>query len=265
MRKIKICFLLSLLFSVSYSGQNLPLRGICAHRGASSTHPENTKASILEAVKLGVQMIEFDVRLTKDNKLIVIHSKSVDKTTNGKGNVSELTLAEILKLDAGFWKDDKFQGEKIPTFEEILEIIPDSIWMNIHIKESVETAQAVAKLLTERSQIQNAFLAVENKSAEIVRSINNEIKICCMERGNSTTEYLENAIRINADFIQLTEREFPVLKQVIPILKENNIMINFYYADSFEKIKVLFEEGVDFVLSNEVSSLVKEASEANLF
>jgi len=256
MKKIIIYSTILIIIAASNLAQVLPEKGICAHRGASSTHPENTKASIIEAVKLGAQMIEFDVRKTKDNKLVVMHDKSVDKTTNGRGKIKDLTLEEILKLDAGEWKDSKFKGEKVPEFEEILDIIPDTIWMNIHIKESVETAEALAKILNERNQILNTFLSVENDAVEVIRKINKEIKICCMERGNSTGEYINNALEIKADFIQLTEREFPVLKQTIPILKKNNIKINFYYADSIDKLKTLFDAGVDFVLTNNVSELI---------
>jgi glycerophosphoryl diester phosphodiesterase len=246
-------------------GQDLPTKGICAHRGASATYPENTKVAILEAINIGVQMIEFDVRTTKDNKLIVIHNKSVDKTRNGTGDVSELSLNEILELDAGSWKADSFKGIKIPTLEEILDIIPENIWMNIHIKDNDQTVEAVAKLLTERNQINNAILSVEKESAKFVRKINNKLKICCMDRGNSTDEYIANTIDSGADFIQLTEREFPVLDQVIPILKKNDIKVNFYYADSITKMKELFDAGVDFVLCNNVKQLVDEAKVANLF
>ena len=265
MRILKICFLICILLVVPTLGQDLPTKGICAHRGASTTYPENTKVAILKAINIGVQMIEFDVRTTKDNKLIVIHNKSVDKTTNGTGEVNALSLNEILELDAGSWKGDSFKGVKIPTLDEILDIIPRNIWMNIHIKDIDQTAEAVAKILTKRNQISNAILSVEKESAEVVRKINKELKICCMDRGNSAEEYIKNTIDSDADFIQLTEREFPILDQVIPILKKNDIKINFYYADSSNKMKKLFDAGVDFVLCNNVEQLVEEAREANLF
>jgi len=256
MKNFKKGIMLLFVWAIVNHAQSLPSKGLCAHRGASSTHPENTKAAIIEAVNLGVQMIEFDVRKTKDNKLVVMHNKSVDKTTNGKGNIEDLTLDEISKLDAGSWKDIKFAGEKVPLLEEVLDNIPDTIWMNIHIKEDVETAKAVAEMLNGRNQINNALLAVENDAVSIIKRINNEIKICCMERGNSTGDYLKNAEKVNADFIQLTDRELPVLKQIIPILKKNNIKINFYYADSVDKLKLLVDAGIDFVLTNNVSELI---------
>ena len=85
--------------------QALPQRGICAHRGANNTHPENTIAAFKEAIRLGVHMIEFDVQMSKDGELVVIHDKSVDRTTNGQGKVSDLSLIELKHLDAGSWKN----------------------------------------------------------------------------------------------------------------------------------------------------------------
>jgi len=60
----------------------MPKRGICAHRGASDTHPENTLAALQQAIALGVQMIEFDVALTKDGKLVLMHDSTINRTTN---------------------------------------------------------------------------------------------------------------------------------------------------------------------------------------
>ncbi len=251
-------------FPASSLGQNLPAGGICAHRGYSAGFPENTKTAFAAAIKAGVQMVEFDVRLTKDGKLVVIHNETVDKTTNGKGKVSEMTYKQISQLDAGSWKNKKFKGEKIPTFEEVLDILPDTVWMNIHVKDDSVTAKSVAVVLDKRNQLKNAVLAVDNKSAEIVRKVNKNIKICCMERGDSSEEYVKNAIRIKADFIQLTVRELPNLQPVISALKQHNIIINFYYADDSSMMKLLFDAGVDFVLSNNVSHLISEARKTGI-
>jgi len=86
-----------------------------AHRGQSGHLPENTLAAFREAVALGADRLEFDVQMTRDGTLVVIHDETVDRTTNGSGRVADLTLAEIRALDAG-------QGEQIPTFEEVLDL-----------------------------------------------------------------------------------------------------------------------------------------------
>ena len=91
------------------------------HRGTVRFAPENTLAAFEKAIELGVDLIEIDVRETKDGHLVVIHDATVDRTTNGTGRVSELTLSEIKKLDAGAWFDPKFKDERVPTLEEALE------------------------------------------------------------------------------------------------------------------------------------------------
>lgn len=110
---------------------------ITGHRGAPDEAPENTLASFKKAIELGVDCIELDVRKTIDNKLVVIHDKTVDRTTNGTGLVETYTLERIKKLDAGSWFSDRYKGERIPTLEEALEVILDSdVFVEIELKDS---------------------------------------------------------------------------------------------------------------------------------
>ncbi|MBY0123524.1 glycerophosphodiester phosphodiesterase [Bacillus sp. S/N-304-OC-R1] len=111
---------------------------IFAHRGSKGTHPENTLSAFKEAVRLGVDGIELDVHLTKDGEVVVIHDETVDRTTNGNGKVQDFTLAELQKLDAGSWFSKDFTGEKIPTLNEVLDLLKDTeIVLNVEIKNDV--------------------------------------------------------------------------------------------------------------------------------
>ncbi|MFO1004254.1 MAG: glycerophosphodiester phosphodiesterase family protein [Planctomycetaceae bacterium] len=95
---------------------------IVAHRGLLLHAPENTLTNFRACLELRIGF-EFDVEKTKDGQLVCIHDDTVDRTTNGKGAVSELTLEEIRDLDAGSWFDSRFAGEKLPTIEEILKLV----------------------------------------------------------------------------------------------------------------------------------------------
>lgn len=121
-----------------FRGYSLPATQtlIIAHRGASGNAPENTLAAIDLALRQKADMIEIDIFLSKDNQLVVMHDQRVDRTTNGQGNVEELTLAELKKLDAGSWFSDKFTGEKIPTLAEVLHKIQGKTRLLIEIKQS---------------------------------------------------------------------------------------------------------------------------------
>jgi glycerophosphoryl diester phosphodiesterase len=96
-----------------------------AHRGASGHAPENTMAAFRRAVELGARFIETDLQITRDARVVAIHDFTLERTTNGKGQVHLLALDQIRALDAGSWFDDhgagSYSGEHVPTLEEILD------------------------------------------------------------------------------------------------------------------------------------------------
>jgi glycerophosphoryl diester phosphodiesterase len=106
---------------------------IFAHRGASAHAPENTVASFELAVAQGADAIELDVKLSADGHVIVHHDPTVDRTTNGKGKVKDLTLTELKKLDAGGFFSENFQGEKIPTLEEVFQAVGKRTFINVEL------------------------------------------------------------------------------------------------------------------------------------
>ena len=98
-----------------------PERSLCvAHRGFSRVYPENTLLAVMKGIEAGADGIEFDVYNSKDRVPVLLHDKTVDRTTDGKGEVAELTLAELSKLDAGSWKGKQFAGEPVPTLLDVL-------------------------------------------------------------------------------------------------------------------------------------------------
>lgn len=108
---------------------------VVAHRGASGSAPENTMAAFHKAVIAGADMIELDVRLTKDFHIVVHHDRNVRRTTNGKGNICDLTLQQLRMFDAGSWFDPKFHRERIPTLREVMEfLLPTRVHLNIEVK-----------------------------------------------------------------------------------------------------------------------------------
>ena len=110
---------------------------IYAHRGASIEYPENTIAAFNRAIELGAPGIELDVHLSADGHPVVIHDDTVDRTTNGTGRVSDLTLAELQALDAG-------GGERIPTLVETLDVVAGHCKLDIEVKAE-DAAAAVLR------------------------------------------------------------------------------------------------------------------------
>ena len=96
--------------------------GIISHRGAASVAPENTLSAVQAGIAQGVEFVEIDLRLTRDRVPILMHDADVDRTTNGVGNVTTLRYSDIESLDAGSWFADEFRGERIPTFNDFLDV-----------------------------------------------------------------------------------------------------------------------------------------------
>jgi glycerophosphoryl diester phosphodiesterase len=114
---------------------------IIAHRGDSDRCPENTMAAFACALESGADLVEFDVQLSRDGEVIVIHDPTVDRTTNGSGRVADLTLAEIRKLSAGYPQrfGDAFAGERVPTLAEALGMLRDRARAMVEIKPDAVT------------------------------------------------------------------------------------------------------------------------------
>jgi len=107
---------------------------ILAHRGASRIAPENTLVAFRLALEQGADGLELDVQLSRDGVSVVFHDPELSRTTDGRGRISEKTLAELRTLDAGKWFDPRFAGERIPTLEEVFEAFGDRALYNIELK-----------------------------------------------------------------------------------------------------------------------------------
>lgn len=108
---------------------------IFAHRGNSSVYPENTMISFRSAVELGADGIETDIHLTKDGILVITHDEEISRVSDGTGMVKDMTYEELQKFDFGLWKDEKFKGEKIPTLNNLLDLLEGTeMVLNIEIK-----------------------------------------------------------------------------------------------------------------------------------
>jgi glycerophosphoryl diester phosphodiesterase len=112
---------------------DLPRPLVIAHRGDRAFAPENTLTAFRQAVEKGAEAIEFDVKLTADGQVVVLHDQTVDRTTDGKGDISQLTLAQAREFDANVQFPDRFPAEHIPTLEEVFETVGHSLLMNIEL------------------------------------------------------------------------------------------------------------------------------------
>jgi len=235
----------------------MPQCGICAHRGADDTHPENTLAAFREAIRLGAHMIEFDVALTSDGHPVIMHDSTVDRTTNGTGRISELTFDAIRQLDAGMKKNLHFAGEQVPTLDEVLDIMPHNIWLNIHIKGGREVGKITARAVLKHGCIHQAFLAVGDDAMEGARSVDPDVRICNMENQGYDTRYVDETVAKGCGFIQLYGSM--VSREDLERLKIVNVRINYFVSNNASEVRKLLSEGVDFVLVDKVEEMLEAA------
>lgn len=107
---------------------------IVAHRGFKKKYPENTLVAFQAAMDAGATMIELDVTLSRNRKLVVIHDATLERTTNGHGPVHDYTLEELKQLDAGSWFESGFADQRLPDLAEVLELVNGRVYINIEIK-----------------------------------------------------------------------------------------------------------------------------------
>jgi len=239
----------------------MPIGGLCAHRGGGVAFPENTLPALQNAAQLGAQMVEFDLALTSDGELVLMHDRTVNRTTNGKGRVSDLTLAEIKRLDAGTWKDARFAGTRVPTFAEALAVLPRDVWLNIDLKadgrfgqKDDQIARRVAGLLAADGRKHQAVLAVRADAAMALRRDAPGLLICGMDRTPDPVDYVREAIAQHVDFIQLRDcAKDPRLAGWLKELKAAHVRINYFYANDPAEVERLLKLGVDFVLVDDLA------------
>lgn len=181
MKKIKILALLliiplivSISFLIGAEDNKNPLEQdellIIAHRGASGYAPEHTIESYKLANEMEADYIEIDLQMTRDDVLIAMHDDSVDRTTNGMGKVSELTIDEIKKLDAGLWFDTSFKGLSVPTLEDIFNEFGNDVNYYIETKGSKDNPHMTEKLLALLEDFN--LLAAPSNGRVVIQSFN---------------------------------------------------------------------------------------------
>jgi glycerophosphoryl diester phosphodiesterase len=210
-----------------------------AHRGASAYEPENTLRSFKRAIEMRADMIEFDVRLSRDGHLVIIHDERVDRTTNGKGLVREKTLSELRRLDAG-------EGEKIPTFEEVIDLARGRTGFVIELKES-GTEGGVITLVRENGLIWDVFVvSFYQDLVKRVKDLEPEIKTGLILY--SSTDPIGLAKGCLADAVA-PFHSF-VTEDLVKKAHNSGLIIITWTVDIREEAEMLRDMGLDGIVTN---------------
>jgi glycerophosphoryl diester phosphodiesterase len=179
---------------------------VVAHRGLAPGYPENTLPAFRHALELGVGFIELDLRMTKDGIPVVIHDDTVDRTTDGQGEVGTFTLAEIKKLDAGSLASPRFAGERIPTLKETLELVTSLGGKALlDIKSSTDLdCEKVVRLVEHYNAVNDVIVGARTvKDVKLFRSLNPNIRILGFIGG---TRDIKKFVAADVDIIRLWPR-----------------------------------------------------------
>ncbi|MCG1023797.1 glycerophosphodiester phosphodiesterase [Sutcliffiella horikoshii] len=264
-----------------FENGGMPL--VIAHQGGEHLAPSNTMIAFEQAVDMGVDVLETDIHMTKDGHLVAIHDPTVDRTTDGKGLVSDLTLEEIQQLDAGYHFVDlegknsfRGKGVTIPTVEEMFKAFPDTR-IEIEIKDTnpPEKYEEIARKLWE--------LAVQYKREDtlLVASFDQEI----LSTFNSFTEgqvalvggrqeitrfvlfhklFVRNLYKPQVDAFQvpLQESIFDLTNQrLIRDAQRSGVQMHYWTIDDKETMRYLLERGADGILTNRPDLLLEVMEE----
>lgn len=140
------------------------------HRGYSALAPENTLAAYTLSAKMGFDAVECDVSFTKDGVAVLLHDSTIDRTSNGSGNISSLTLEEVRAYDFGSWKSYEYKGETIPTFDEFIALCKElGLHPYIELKSgdslTAERAEALVNTVAKYGMLDNCTWISFNKDA----------------------------------------------------------------------------------------------------
>jgi glycerophosphoryl diester phosphodiesterase len=153
---------------------------VMAHRGSMGQAPENTMAAFQLVMDQGCNAIELDIHLSKDGEIIVCHDATLDRTTDMTGYINEMTVQELKKADAGKWFHEQYVGQRLPLLEEVFDLVPPHILLNIEIKESYgrQLELKLLELLKKRNRIDSVILSsFHMKSLRFLKESEPEVKI----------------------------------------------------------------------------------------
>jgi len=230
---------------------------IIAHRGASRLVPENTKAAFLKAVKMNVDMIEFDIQKTKDNKIIVFHDKKLDRITKKKGDVGDYNLKELKKLDIGSWFNNKFNKERILTLEQALNVIKKTK-LNVEVKEEMEGFEEQILKTIKKHKKRILLSSFNHNILKKIRRLDKNIKIGLLLK-KPTRNYIKLASEIGAYSIHF--RSLIIRKRSIEKAHKNGFKAYVWVVDDKSKMRKLIESKIDGIFTNNVATLKEVLNE----
>lgn len=226
---------------------------IVAHRGSSGTAPENTLASFDQAIQAGAHFVELDLQITRDSVPIVFHDKWLSRTTDGIGSIRNFTLNEIRKFDSGFWFSDRYKGEKIPTLEEVLELIHNKVYLNIEIKNigpnPLPYIQKTISIIDKFNYLDKVvFSSFYYNNLFAIRTIDYQIPTACLRipKDKSLPSALAQKFQCQGFICSTSE----INEEIVEDVKLHNLFVGVYSVDTEDELNRIVKLDCDAIVTN---------------
>lgn len=227
---------------------------VIAHRGASAYAPENTIAAFKKAVEMGFDLIENDVRRTKDGVIVVSHDGSLDRCTDGTGQIADLTLDEVKAVSAGLKFGPEYKDERIPTLEEALNAVPAHVGYCIELKVP-GLAEDVVRLVERMDRVDRTVIfAFDGSNGPIVKAADRLIPFLHLVGGPAeekiarVPKIVDDALIYRADMIGVAEDI--LTPELVTAARRKGLSVWVWTVDDFERARECVLTGVDGIISN---------------
>jgi glycerophosphoryl diester phosphodiesterase len=235
---------------------------VIAHRGASKIAPENTLSAFLKAKEVGVNWLEFDVRLAACGEVVIFHDETLDRTTNGLGRVIDYPYAELKKLDAGSWFNPLFMHEAIPTLKATMEFLGRyQMAANVEIKaepgHEIATAARVMEILDIHLQQKKIPLLISSFSLAVLREVRKYSQDYCLGflMHEWTPEWQSLCHELNCVSVDINQAILTP-ERTREIQSTGRLVLS-YTVNEIERARELFSWGVDAVYSDYPECILK--------
>ncbi len=232
---------------------------IYAHRGYSGKYPENTLLAFQKAVKFGADGVELDVHLTKDKKIVVCHDESIDRTYNGHGLISEMTFEELRRYD--------FQGERLPTLEEVFDLVGENFPVNVELKTDVirsdELVERVVEFVNSNNPGRVLISSFNHDSLVLARKLDGDLRLGLLF-GEKHIDIIDRCMELSLE-IGAFSYNLPISSvgmngfgEFAGFARNHGIKIVFWTVNTNREIELAVENDPYIIITNELE-LVKSA------
>jgi glycerophosphoryl diester phosphodiesterase len=240
---------------------------VIAHRGISGKAPENTLASFAKALDTtGIDMIELDVHLSKGNDVIVLHDRSLQRTTTGNGLARQYTLQELKRLDAGSWFSPRYRDERIPTLNEVFELVQKRCWVNVELKHDAGTKypigmleQRVLDVITDAGYKDHVLCSSFSASVRSrLRQLDATVKIGVIYNIYRDFGRLPSTLAAPSDACVFVCAKYELSERIVRDARTHGIAVYVYTLNSVHDVKRMVDLGIAGLMSDNADNIVPD-------